>query len=69
MRHTYVPIAERELPETIRWDVPPENQGQIVEVAYADDPPEPSPACSGCVYRRVTDRSDGSVSYWRRVRG
>ncbi|MFA4945120.1 MAG: hypothetical protein WC789_10530 [Lentisphaeria bacterium] len=37
------------------WTVPPAAQGQIVERAYACD--------DGRVYRRTTDRGDGSVSY------
>ena len=35
--------------DCLRWHIPPENQGQIVEVAYA--------ACDGMAFRRVTDRS------------
>jgi hypothetical protein len=38
------------------WIVPPECQGQIVEVAYAT-------SCDGLLWRRVTDRSDRSVTY------
>lgn len=38
------------------WLVPPECAGQIVEVAYGD-------SCDGTLWRRVTDRSDGTVSY------
>lgn len=34
---------------------PPENQGQIVEVSYGWQ--------AGCLYRRVVDRSDRSVSW------
>lgn len=40
-----------------RWDVPSENQGQIVEVAYGLDPD------AELIVRRTTDRSDGSVKY------
>ena len=39
----------------MRFYVPPENQGQIVEVAYAETP-------DGIVVR-ATDRHDGSVSF------
>ena len=39
----------------MKFHVPPANQGQIVEVAYGQT--------DGIVYRRTTDRSDGSVSY------
>lgn len=68
-RHTYVQVDVASVPSGLRWDVPPENQGQIVEVAYADDPPEVHRACSGSRYRRVIDRRDRSVAYWRRARG
>lgn len=54
-------IAE---PTGLRWDVPPYHQGQIVEVAYADARPEAAPADSGAEYKRVTDRSDRSVTYY-----
>jgi len=37
------------------FHVCPRNQGQIVEVAYA--------ACYGDVVRRITDRSNGSVTF------
>jgi hypothetical protein len=40
------------------WIVPPENQGQGVEIAYAE-------GYNGTAYRRVTDLSDRSVSYER----
>lgn len=39
----------------MRFHIPPEYQGQIVERAYA--------LFDGCVYRRTTDRSDKSVTY------
>jgi hypothetical protein len=58
-RYRYVPIDTRSVPSDLRWDVPPQNQGQIVEVAYADERPEPSPACRGSRYRRTTDRAVG----------
>lgn len=35
------------VPRYLRWDVPAANQGQIVEVAYADDPSYPDPAAAG----------------------
>ena len=44
------------LPEVQSWIVPPECQGQIVEVAYGSQ-------CDGTYYRRTSDRSDGSVTY------
>lgn len=43
---------------SLTWHVAPEDQGQMVEVAYATD--------RECyVYRRTTDRSDRSVAYER----
>lgn len=41
--------------ELLSYTVPPVNQGQIVEVAYAVTPDE--------VVRRTFDKSDRSVSY------
>lgn len=67
-RSRYVEIAREAVPEGLRWDVPRQNQGQIVEVAYADAPAEASEACFGSEYRRVRDRSDGRVTYHRRTR-
>jgi hypothetical protein len=40
------------------WTVPPERQGQTVEVSYSTYPAE-----GGIVFRRVTDRADRSVEY------
>lgn len=57
--YRYRAISEARVPDGLRWDVPQQNQGQIVEVAYADEHPEPSPACRGSRYRRTTDRSIG----------
>lgn len=58
-RSTYRAISEARLPDGLRWDVPPECQGQIIEVAYADERPLSSVACRGSRYRRTTDRSIG----------
>lgn len=43
--------------DDIQWIVPPECQGQIVEVAY-------SKGSDRYAYMRVTDRSDNSVAYY-----
>lgn len=43
----------------LTWHVAPEDQGQAVEVAYAADSED------GLIWRRTTDRSDGTVSYAR----
>jgi len=51
--------------ESWRWDVPPQNQGQIVTVAYSDGPTfDPAPACHGSRYQRVFDASDRTVVYY-----
>lgn len=42
----------------LTWHVAPADQGQIVEYAYASDR-------ESHYWRRVTDRSDGSVEYAR----
>lgn len=41
---------------TLTWLTPPSEQGQTVSASYAD-------LRDGRVLRRLTDRSDGSVSY------
>ena len=66
MKPHYTEISEFSVPPDLRWDVPAHNQGQIVEVAYADYPTCADEACSGSLYKRVTDRSDQSVAYYRR---
>ena len=57
-------IQIERIPSVLRFDVPPQNQGQIIEVAYADERPYRSEACSGARYKRVTDRSTGKVSHY-----
>lgn len=64
-KYMYRKIAS--VPDVARWDVPRHNQGQIVEVAYADPGGHRDEACEGSLYRRVTDRSDGSVTYYERA--
>jgi len=63
MARTYVTIPASAIPTNVRWDVPARNQGQIVEVAYAEAVKSPYEAGYGSTYRRTTDRSDGSVTY------
>lgn len=72
-RDAYHPILAADLPADLRWDVPPRNGGQIVEVAYAHRRPAAAPAVRGAAYKRVTDTSipvgaDGRVTYYRRGR-
>lgn len=64
----YIPTSADKIPAHVRWDVPAHNQGQIVETAYADGRPGRDEACNGSKYRRVTDRSDRSVTYYRLAR-
>lgn len=62
----YALIDRSELPANLRWDVPRRNQGQTVEVAYAHQTPKTrSEADDGDHYKRVTDHSDRSVTYYR----
>lgn len=63
MKHRYRPIPADRVPSDIRWDISGHNQGQIIEVAYADYPTQADEACVGSKYRRITDRSDRSVAY------
>jgi len=62
----YIPVDSAAVPPNLRWDVPPQNQGQIVEVAYADIGGDAAESSHGADYQRVTDRSDQSVAYYAR---
>lgn len=53
-RHVYRPVPAARVPTQLRWDVPKPNQGQIVEVAYADTPRTET--------RRVTLASGETIS-------
>lgn len=64
----YKPIPASEVPQGLIFHVPRQNQGQIVEVAYASSSPgDYTEACHGDAYKRVTDHSDRSVEYYRRT--
>ncbi|MCZ2414130.1 MAG: hypothetical protein LC136_07750 [Burkholderiales bacterium] len=65
-RIEYVEVPADTVPSGLRWDVPGANQGQMVEVAYAD-PGSRAPAEHGDPWQRVTDRSERPGSP-RRVR-
>jgi hypothetical protein len=52
----WVRISERQVPADVRWDVPAYNQGQMIEVAYADAKPHRSEA-------------DERTSAFKRVKG
>jgi hypothetical protein len=64
----YKEIPAEQVPDGLRFDVPGRNQGQIVEVAYADNlrARSSAPADVGATYRRTTDGSDRSVVYAKR---
>lgn len=64
MTKKYRPILPSQVPTTLRWDVPPQNQGQIVEVAYAHLVPSNDPACPGARYCRARDLPDGTTRYY-----
>jgi hypothetical protein len=66
-RYRYDLIDASSVPSDLRWDVPQRNQGQIVEVAYADHPTCADEACYGSRYQRVIDGSDRSVAFYRRA--
>jgi len=59
----YQPIKKSELPGGLRFDVPGQNQGQHIEVAYADYPAFKAEARRGSAYMRVHDLSDQTVAY------
>ena len=54
------------VPDGLRFDVPPQNQGQMVEIAYADERPHADEACHGSRYKRIHDRSDNTTAYYVR---
>jgi hypothetical protein len=71
IRTTYQQVPASEIPATIRWDVARRDQGQIVEVAYADYPAGRYEASVGSPYKRITDQSEPigapeRVLYYRR---
>ncbi len=64
----YVPCDESDVPKNVCFDVPGANQGQTVEVAYGcyGTPGRArGEADIGDPFKRVTDRSDGSVRYYK----
>lgn len=61
MSRTYLPVPRSSIPDDVRFDVPPQNQGQIVEVAYGDIG-SASSACRGARYKRVHDQSLGPAA-------
>lgn len=61
----YIPIDKGSVPERVRFDVPPQCQGQIVEVAFGGL--DRSEHAEGAPYKRVIDRSDGATAYYALV--
>lgn len=66
MDHNYIRCTLNEIPDGVRFDVTMRNQGQIVEIAYGGFGRAEHDA--GDPYKRVTDHSDGSVTYFRLVK-
>lgn len=68
MRWVEVDRSDTPDPREIRWDVPPQNQGQIIEVAYGGPKTSPDEHCPPWAkWKRVYDRSDRTVTYYRRI--
>lgn len=61
----YVQCDQADIPEGITFHVLRRDQGQIIEVAWGDyGRAEHGP---GDPYKRITDRSNRSVRYYRRT--
>jgi hypothetical protein len=63
-KYRYVVCSLTSIPDRIIFDVPRANQGQIVEIAYGDFGRDGG--APGDPYKRVTDYSTRSVTYYRR---
>jgi hypothetical protein len=64
---TWYVIAESELPSRLRFDVPPENTGQIVEVAYGGSSSAKTPwTVLDAPYKCVTDHGTHTSIYYAR---
>jgi hypothetical protein len=63
----YKRITSDQLPKGLRFDVPKQNQGQAIEIAYGGF--SRGEHSDGDPYRRVTDRSIGpaAVTYYKMV--
>lgn len=63
----YILIQHHEVPGNVRFDVPPQNAGQAIEVAYGGF--SRGTHCHGDPYKRVTDRSVGphATTYYKLV--
>lgn len=60
---------EFDVPEHTRFDVPPRSQGQIIEVSYGGPRGQASEYdWTDAAFKREHDRSDNTVTYYRRAR-
>jgi hypothetical protein len=70
MSWTYRAVPASEVPDSIVFTTPARNTGQIVEVSYSRGIPagraRDMEAGDGDPWMRVTDRSDRSVTFYRR---
>lgn len=64
MKPTWHEITLADIPDGVRFDVPRENQGQIIEIAYGGF--DRAPHTSSAPFKRVNDTSRISVRYYRR---
>lgn len=63
----WVEISETEIPNSVRFDTPRQNQGQILEVSYADVKPHKSEASDfDAKYKRIIDHSTQTTTFYRR---
>ena len=54
----YIQVSDNNVPDILRWDVPPQNAGQIVEISYAhQDSRVRTSADEGDLWMRVEDKS------------
>lgn len=56
----YLPCRLQDIPNGVRFHVPPQNAGQIVEVSYGDF--GDTPAVRGARYKKVHDQSIGPAA-------
>lgn len=68
VRYASGTVASVSPPSSLRWDTPPQNAGQSVEVQYAWAFPSREVACFGAQWRREVDHSTGGkITYSRLV--
>ena len=54
----YIQVSDNNVPDILRWDVPPQNAGQVVEISYAhQDPRVRTPADEGDAWMKIEDKS------------